>query len=257
MFYHKKGLPAESEIVVCTVSKVHYHSVFVTLNDYSNKSAMLHISEISPGRIRNIKDYVKEGKVIVCKVLSVNEKKGHIDVSLRRVNENQRREKVDNLKQEQKAEKIVEFVAKETKKDAKKMYESIMKSVGDSYEHLFEIFNDVVIGEFDLSTLKLDKKSLTLLQETVEQRIKPPEVSIKAKLHLESYEPDGVIKIKHMLESFAKIDTEKISIHYLGAGSHNIELVGDEYEELEGYFDQIKKTLSDNEKIIEFELTRV
>ena len=52
-----------------TVTKIEYHSVFVELDEYG-KTALIHISEISPGRIRNIRDFVKvEDKKIVCKVL--------------------------------------------------------------------------------------------------------------------------------------------------------------------------------------------
>ncbi len=90
MLLKKQGYPEEGELVFCEVTKVQYNSVFVNIEDY-NKSGLIHISEISPGRIRNIRDYVKEGKMIVCKVLKTDEKKGHIDLSLRRVTEIQRR----------------------------------------------------------------------------------------------------------------------------------------------------------------------
>ena len=246
----------ESEIVLCTVSKINYHSVFVTLNEYSNKSGMLHISEISPGRIRNIKDFVKEDKVIVCKVLKVDEKKGHIDVSLRRVNENQRRDKIDTLKQEQKADKIIEFVAKETKVDSKKIYDGLNQIVSSKFDHMHQAFNAVVVDEFDLSEVNLDKKVLSVLEETIRTRISPPEVIIKAKLHLESYEQDGIEQIKKLLQSFADMDTEIISIHYLGGGSHQIELTGDEYEPLEKLFTSMKEALDASEKTIAYKLER-
>ena len=69
MLYKKQGYPEEEELVLCTVTNVQHHSVFVNIDEY-NLSGMIHISEVSPGRIRNIRDYVKEGKVIVCKVLA-------------------------------------------------------------------------------------------------------------------------------------------------------------------------------------------
>src|SRR3990167_9616471 len=90
MLYKKKGMPEVNEVVMCTVKKVLFHSVFVDIEDYGLEG-MIHISEVSPGRIRNIRDYVKEGKKIVCKVLKVDEVKGHIDLSLRRVNEAEKR----------------------------------------------------------------------------------------------------------------------------------------------------------------------
>ena len=97
MLFKKKGLPEEGELVLSTVTKIFGHSVFVHIEDY-NKQGMVHISEISPGRIRNLRDYVVEGKKIVTVVLRVNKEKGHIDLSLRRVSENQRRKKNEDLK---------------------------------------------------------------------------------------------------------------------------------------------------------------
>ncbi|MEK6948847.1 MAG: S1 RNA-binding domain-containing protein, partial [Nanoarchaeota archaeon] len=60
MLLQKKGFPQEDELVLCTVTKVEFHSVFVTLDEYG-KGGMIHISEVSPGRIRNIRDFVREG----------------------------------------------------------------------------------------------------------------------------------------------------------------------------------------------------
>ena len=106
MLLKKQGFPEDSELVLCTVTSVQFHSVFVNIDEYG-KGGMIHISEVSPGRIRNIRDFVKEGKKIVCKVLKVNEEKGYIDLSLRRVNEAERRRKIEDIKKEQNAEKII------------------------------------------------------------------------------------------------------------------------------------------------------
>src|SRR3989304_3207775 len=64
-FFRKKGFPEEHELLICTVTKVDLQGVFVSIDEYAIQG-MIHISEIAPGRIRNIRDYVKEGKVIVC-----------------------------------------------------------------------------------------------------------------------------------------------------------------------------------------------
>ena len=244
MFYKKEGLPRESEIVVCTVERIQYHSVFVTLNHYNNKSAMLHISEVSPGRIRNLRDFVKEGKVIVCKVLRIDSRQGHIDVSLRRVNENQRREVVELMKQEQKCENIIEFVAKELKQDPKKLYDKIFKVVLKNYSYLHQAFTDVITGDYDVSSFKLPSDVSELLLKTIQQRIKPPVVEIKSKLHIECYEPGGVNVVKDMLKSFVNLDKEKVNIHYLGGGSYQIILNDEVYDEIQQYYNSIEDMLS-------------
>src|SRR3989338_3106883 len=109
MLLEKKGFPAEEELVLCTVTNVQFHSVFVTLDEYNSRTGMIHISEVAPGRIRNIRDFVIEGKKVVCKVLRINQEKGHIDLSLRRVNESQKQLKLNEIKQEQFAENILYY----------------------------------------------------------------------------------------------------------------------------------------------------
>ena len=57
----------EGQIVLGTVSKIVGTTVFVEIE--GNGEATLITSEISPGRIRNLRDYVVPGKKIVCKIL--------------------------------------------------------------------------------------------------------------------------------------------------------------------------------------------
>ena len=132
MFYRKEGNPENSEVVLCTVTKILPNAVFVRIDEY-DKGGMIHISEIAPGRIRNLNDYVYVDKKIVCKVLRTDEQKGHIDLSLRRVNEGQRRDKVNQLKKEQKAEKIIEMLANSIKRKPEDLYKEITKNVFAEY----------------------------------------------------------------------------------------------------------------------------
>ena len=103
--------PDEGELVVCTVTNVKNFGAFVTLDEYENKEGFIHIAEVSSGWIKYIRDYVREGQKVVCKVLKVDPDKGHIDLSLKAVNEHQRREKIQEWKNEQKAENLLGIVA--------------------------------------------------------------------------------------------------------------------------------------------------
>lgn len=231
MLLKKTGFPEENEIVICTVSKVQFHSVFVNLDEY-RKSGIIHISEISPGRIRNIRDYVKEGKVIVCKVLRVNKERGHIDLSLRRVNENQRRAKINALKQEQIAEKIIEFVAKQHKMEFRDLYMRIMDTLGEDYEAVYPFFEEVVEDNSLIKNLKLDKKMTDTLLELICQRIKPPEVVVEGSLSLVSYAPEGVEDIKKVMAE-VKGSIDDIDVRFLGGGKYHIEIKDSNYKDAE------------------------
>ncbi|MBW2982857.1 S1 RNA-binding domain-containing protein [Candidatus Woesearchaeota archaeon] len=231
MYYHKAGYPEEDELVTCTVNNVQYNSVFVKLNDY-NKTALIHISEVSPGRIRNLRDYVKPGKVIVCKVLRVNEQRGHIDVSLRRVNEAQRRMKVEERKAEQKAEKIIETLAAQFEEDPKKTYDEISKPVLENYGLLNYAFTDVVENDADLKDLGVPDKYAKPLQELVKERIQPSEVAIEGDLNVTSYATQGVDTVKKALKAFNDA-SDAIHLRYLGSGTWRATITAPEFKEAE------------------------
>jgi len=216
MLYKKSGIPEEGEIVLCNVSKLHYNSVFANLSEYPGKQGMIHISEISPGRIRNIRDFVEEGKVIVCKVLSIDRERGHIDLSLRRVNESQKRIKNNQIKQEQLAEKIIDFAAQELKTDLNLLYSQISPLILKDYDYVYPCFEAVSEGKLNLVEIGLPKEIATVLGNIIEQRIKPPIVEIKANLKLISYEKTGIEDIKRSLMAAEKVGGEKTTIRYLG-----------------------------------------
>ena len=132
----------------CTISSVQSHSVFVRLDEYNN-NGMIHISEVAPGRIRNIRDFVVEGKSVICKVLRVNQERGHIDLSLRRVSESQKRTKVNELKKEKLAVKLTEVVATNLNMEPEKVYASVAEKARDHFYLLFECFSEIAKGAFD------------------------------------------------------------------------------------------------------------
>lgn len=219
MFYRRQGFPEVDELVLCTVTKIQHHSVFVRLDEY-DRTALMHISEISPGRIRNIYDYVQEGKKIVCKVLRIDTAQGHIDVSLRRVNEGQRRNKMDEIKREQKAEKIVELVAKDLKQDFKKFYDQVTDKLFENYDHLYVAFDDVVSGNLELSKF-LPANLSKPLTEMVKQKIKPVESVLSGNLHLTSYDGEGVEVVKQALQNALKAGPD-VDVSYLGSGTYKL-----------------------------------
>jgi translation initiation factor 2 subunit 1 len=232
MLLKKEGFPEEDELVMCTVTKVQFHSVFVQLDEFG-KSGMIHISEVSPGRIRNIRDFVKEGKKVVCKVLRINRERGHIDLSLRRVTETQKRNKVNEIKQEQKAEKILEFVSKDLNIDGKKLFSEIIDKVLKKYESLYEFFQAIVVDSSIIKDVTLEPKIEKKLEEAIKSRIKEPGVKIEGVLKLTSFAENGIDVIKEALKKAEEIGKKNIAIKYLGAGSYNVVISAKDYKKAE------------------------
>tara|TARA_Y100000310_G_C20687721_1_gene820191 strand:+ start:687 stop:1466 length:780 start_codon:yes stop_codon:yes gene_type:complete len=255
MLLKKQGYPEEDELVLCTVTGVQHHSVFAKLDEYS-KSGLIHISEVSPGRIRNIRDYVKEGKVIVCKILRINKEKGHIDLSLRRVNEGQRRAKLEEIKKEQFAEKIIEGLAKQFNFKPEQLHTKIMESLPKDFENVYPFFESISEGAQNFDKFDIDDKIKEALVSSITEKIKPREVSISGKLLMKTYDPEGVVHIKNSLLSVSKLKGD-ISISYNGAGKYSVRVISSDFKEAEKVLkkavDKITTSFESSNGLISFE----
>ncbi len=241
MFYKRQGLPEEDEIVLCKVTQILPNSVFVELVEYE-KQGMVHISEIAPGRIRNLRDYVSDGREIVCKILRINRERGHIDLSLRRVNSTQRAEKLEEIKQEIKAETLIKNIAKKLKKPAHEMYTTVTAKVFKEYSHLYLCFKDIVAQKVNLEKLGLDQALAQEISTAVLDKFKPPKIELKGEIKLQTYSPEGVDKIKSTLHAIELV-SPSITISYLGAGRYKLTIEDVDYKPAEKKIEQVQHIL--------------
>ncbi len=242
MLYRREGFPEEDELVLCTVTKILGHAVFVNLDEYE-KGGLVHISEIAAGRIRNIREYVEVNKKIVCKVLRVDTEKGHIDLSLRRVSEMEKKKKLEDIKQEQKAEKVIEIIAKELGKKAQEIYDAVTNKVFESYPFVHLFFKDAASGNANVADFISDSKLAKVLQEHVQERFKAAKVEIKGIFTLQSFAPNGVEVIKDALIAARKKITKKadVSVLYAGGGKYKAKIEAESYKEAEQALKQLEE----------------
>src|SRR3990170_2842269 len=125
--------PEEGELVVCSVQNVKNFGAFVSLDEHEGKEGFIHVRDVATGWVKYIRDHVREGQKVVCKVLGVDAERGHIDLSLKQVNEHQKREKVQEWKNEKKAEKLLEIVG---------------TKVGKTLDQAFSEAGEKLVGEF-------------------------------------------------------------------------------------------------------------
>jgi len=229
MFYKKKGMPEVNDVVMCTVKKVLHHSVFVNLDEY-DKEGMVHISEISPGRIRNIRDFVVEGKKVVCKILRINRERGHIDLSLRRVNLSQKKKKINDYKQEMKAEKLLENVGKGLKLNLEGMYKEVGYKILDKYDNLTECFQEIVNNNLKLSKLEIKETIAKEIELLVKEKMKPPTVSIKGIFKISTKDGNGIGIIKKVLDNLI---SKGVEVSYLSAPKYKIFVEDKDYKKAE------------------------
>ncbi|HDP73798.1 MAG TPA: hypothetical protein ENN46_02460 [Candidatus Woesearchaeota archaeon] len=243
MYFFREGHPEQNDIVLCNVDRVSRDSVFVSLLEYPNYVGIIPIYEVSPGRIRNIRDFVQEGKVIVCKVMRTDPRRRHVTASLRRVNEGQRRNKVSWLKQEKDAEKIIEFVCSKSKENPEKVFNEIYKMLPESYEDLFSFFQDVSCDKAELNAPSLQPELKQGLIAAIKERIKPSEVELKKKIRISSYLDNGVETIRSCFEQLESRYKEA-RFSYTGGGKYEIKLKDSDYKKAESRMKEILDTLA-------------
>lgn len=237
--------PDIGDFVVCTVKDVVDFGAYTTLEEYDGKEGFIHISEIKAGWVKYVRDYVREGQKIVCKVLKVDTGRRHIDLSLKDVNEHQKRAKIQDWKNEQKAIKWLEFVAEEAKvKDEDAT--NLKIKLYESYGSLYAAFEEAALnGEDTFSDLKLKKNIVKSILRIAQENIKLPSVDIAGFVDLNCYLPEGIEVIKNALLTAyeAKIDDVKIEITYTGAPRYRIKVVAPDYKTAESVLKKSSNTV--------------
>src|SRR5213594_4261677 len=135
-------LPEEGELVVATVKEVTGHGAYVSLDEYSNLTAFLHISEIATGWIRNVERYVRPKQKAVLKVIRVNKTRGEVDTSLKQVSGEERKSKLIEVKKNEKATAFIDFISSKLKLVEPQVAE-IEEKILQKYDYVYDAFEAV------------------------------------------------------------------------------------------------------------------
>ena len=201
------------------------YGAFCVLPEYDNLEAFMHISEVAPRWIKNIHEFLSEGQRCVVKVYHVDPKKQQVDVSLKRVSEEEKRRKLEAVQNERRAEKLLEFVVKSTK--TKISAEKIREELEKQYEDLFSAFRAASYeGAKALEKVKLPKTLKTKIVEIAQKSIKKPTVKVSRTFSLICYGGKGVETLKKVLKT-------KAEVLYLGAPHYRITVVDEDYKSAE------------------------
>lgn len=224
-------LPEEGEIVIATVKEVTGHGAYVTLDEYNNKTGLLHISEIATGWIRNIERYVRPKQKVVLKVIRVNRARGEVDCSLKQVSGEERKSKLIEAKKNEKARAFMDFI-KSKLKLADAQVAEIENKILQKYDYVYDAFEDVarrgpeVLQKLDLS----DDVKKAMEEESA--KIQIPRVEVRGVMEISSKRPDGVEVIKNTLAGV--VESSKggatAEVTYVGAPRYRIIVTAENFK---------------------------
>src|SRR3972149_6127128 len=160
----------EDDIVMGTGKKIEGTIVFVEIENNGEGSIVM--SEIAAGRIRNIRDYVSQGKKIVCKILKAA--KGHIELSLRRVTAKEKEE----IKEKYEKERNLMSMLRASVKNPEEVFKKIRESY-DAIEFLEEARSNPQIIEKFISKSELQSFANILTEKKEKEKIAKKSLIIK------------------------------------------------------------------------------
>jgi translation initiation factor 2 alpha subunit (eIF-2alpha) len=214
------------DIVLCTVDRIVGTAVFVKIE--GNDEGSIILSEIAPGRIRNLRNYVVPKKKIVCKVLRISGDR--IDLSLRRVTQKEKKEVMEQDKQEKSYIKILQSVLKE---EAEKSIEEILKE-----KKIYEFLQEAKENPANLEKIvgKDNSKKILNILKTEKQK----KAIIKKEILLTTTKPNGVELIKNILGGINNAE-----VKYISAGRYALKT---DDENLKAADNKLKEIIKDIEK---------
>jgi len=220
----------EGQIVLCIVEKILGTTVFVKIE--GGREGTITTSEISPGRIRNLRDYVVPGKKIVCKILKLRD--GSVYLSLRRVKQSEKKELLEKIARERSFKAMLKTVLGNEK--FAKFIEDIENEIGvlNFFEQVKE---DPKILEKYFS--KEESEKILSVLDSKKDRLK----EINQRFILSSHEFNGIVIVKKILKDSCK--DSQCKINYLAAGKYGLLISGEDFKEIKT---EVNSILSEIEK---------
>jgi len=221
------------EIVLCTVDRIEKANVIVKVHipGQVDLDGNIMYSEIAPGRIRNIRDFVVPKKKIVCKILRISGNR--LDLSLRRVTQKEQKELIEQEKQEKSYQGILKAVVKEKAQE-------IISKIREQ-DSLYNFLQESKTNSKALETIVGKKEASKIIEILNSQKQK--KAIIKKIINLKSTAPDGIIKIKNILS-----EIKYAKVQYIAAGKYALTTEGKDLKTIDKIMKEVLEKIETQAK---------
>jgi translation initiation factor 2 subunit 1 len=229
----QQPMPEEGELVIATVNEISPHGVYVSLDEYNKLRAFLHISEIATGWVRDISRYAKPGQKIVLKVIRLNRTRREIDLSLRQVSGEEKRQKIIEVKKSEKARTILDTLKTHLGSDEAALNQ-IQDVLLNNYDTLYDGFEDIARrGQKAIQRIEgLPQNYAQMLETISSEKIAIPIVEVRGIMDIRVKTSDGIEVIKSALKSVEETKASGVSVKtvYLGTPRYRLIVKAENYK---------------------------
>jgi translation initiation factor 2 subunit 1 len=211
-----KDRPEEGDFVVIEITDVDKNSAYADLEEYNDVKGLIHISEASRSWVQDLTKELSEGEKTVAQVVDTEDT---IGLSLKRVNDKQKRDTMQRWRKEQKASDFVEDL--EEKIDIDNIYEEIVfplqKELGSSFQGF-----EISIAEEERLKEFLDDEVVDAIQEVARENIDLKQEKFEGEIEVEFYQGDGLERVKKAFNE----PGEGVEVKCISAPNYSIEAWG-------------------------------
>jgi translation initiation factor 2 subunit 1 len=205
----EEEFPEVGELVIGVCSKLTDHGAYFEIFDYEKlgpESGFVHISELSRTWVRNIRSHIREGQRAVAKILRVDAARGEIDMSIRRVSEPQRRQKLNEFKQENRARGIIAVACEKVGIPT----ETVEKILLTEFSSIYDVLITTREGSTKILTdLGISEEIAKEIQQLAIKELEPPMVQLTGIFKITCFESDGAVHLSNFFKSYNKIFAKK------------------------------------------------
>ncbi len=233
--------PSEGELVVVSVTTVKQNGAYVSLDEFEGVEGFIFIGEIASGWVKNIRAFVREGQRLICKVMRTRKDGTSLELSLKSVSEERRRDRLQEWKNEQRAHQLLKVLGEKVGWSAEEIASSGEELI-DAFGGLYTSFEEAAMNEGALQDAGFEGDWLQPFIEIAVENIIPPFVEIRGTLTLSINSTTGVETIRNALlaaEALSSPEEEiEITCHYNGAPEYRIELKAPDFKTAEALWEQ-------------------
>ncbi|KAL0434044.1 UNVERIFIED_CONTAM: Eukaryotic translation initiation factor 2 subunit alpha [Sesamum latifolium] len=192
---------------------------YVSLLEYDDMEAMLSFTELSRRRIRSIASLIRIGRVEPVMVLHVDPDKGFVNLSKRRVSEDDASACLERYNKSKHVHSILRHVAETMDVHLEELYIHVGWPLYKTYGHAFEAFKLIVtdpdsvlnsltreveeIGYDGHKVIKvvpaISDEVKQVLVENIRRRMTPQAIKVRADVEIKCFELDGILHIKEAM----------------------------------------------------------
>tara|TARA_B100001248_G_scaffold233762_1_gene195475 strand:+ start:1184 stop:1969 length:786 start_codon:yes stop_codon:yes gene_type:complete len=239
--------PEEGELVVVTVKNVKQNGVYVDFDEYPGLEGFIFIGEIASGWVKNIRTFVRDGQRLICKVMRTKKDGSSLELSLKSVSEERRRDRLQEWKNEQRSLQLLKVCGEKVGwSEAER--DSIGEELAATFGTLYAGFEEAAMNESSIIDAGFEGDWITEFTEIAIENIIPPFVEIKGSLNLSINIDDGVSVIRDALISAEQYTSEKDEISvmcfYDGAPEYRIVLKAPDFKTAEDLWGEVTASIT-------------